>query len=94
MSAPYEVIEKGTPDFPIGLFAQTIYYSFPHHHIEYELFYIDEGECIFGIEGVEYMKEQVRLNKASELVLNSAVPVEVEDETETKTGSGSGAETK
>ena len=46
----------------------------------------------FGIEGVEYMKEQVRLNKASELVLNSAVPVEIEDETET--GSGSGAETK
>ena len=47
-------MEKGTPDFPIGLFSQTIYYSFPHHHIEYELFYIDEGECIFGIENVEY----------------------------------------
>ena len=46
----------------------------------------------FGIEGVEYMKEQVRLNKASELVLNSAIPVKAEDDAET--GSGSGAETK
>ena len=46
----------------------------------------------FGVEGVEYMKEQVRLNKASELVLTSAVPVEADEETET--GSGSGAEAK
>lgn len=46
----------------------------------------------FGIEGAEYMKEQVRLNKASELVLNSAIPVKAEDDAET--GSGSGAETK
>ena len=54
MCQTYETMEKGSPDFPIGLFSQTIYYSFPHHHIEYEVFYLDEGECIFGIEGVEY----------------------------------------
>ena len=53
-SPKYEIMQKGSPDFPIGLFSQTIYYSFSHHHIEYELFYISEGECIFGIEGVEY----------------------------------------
>lgn len=54
MCLQYETMEKGTPDFPIGLFSQTIYYSFPHHHIEYELFYVDEGECIFGVENTEY----------------------------------------
>ena len=54
MCLQYETTEKGTPEFPIGLFSQTIYYSFPHPHIEYELFYVDEGECIFGVENTEY----------------------------------------
>ena len=39
----------------------------------------------FGVEGEEYMREQVRLNKASELVLSTAVPIVVEEETSTVT---------
>ena len=50
MGFEFERIYKGTDEFPIGLFSQNIYIDQAHHHIEYELFYLDEGECFFGIE--------------------------------------------
>lgn len=54
MSVEYEFFDKGEPDFPIGLFSQTIYFDYFHHHIEYELFYIDKGSCIFCIDNAEH----------------------------------------
>lgn len=54
MSQEYEFIERGTESFPIGLFAQTIYLDKPHHHIEYELFYLKDGRAVFGIENQEF----------------------------------------
>lgn len=54
MGYEYEYIEKGSPDFPVGVFSTTIYYPFPHHHIEYEMFCLDEGDCVFSIAGKEY----------------------------------------
>lgn len=37
-------------EFPIGLFSQNAYMEQAHHHIEYEIFYIDSGSVEFGIE--------------------------------------------
>ena len=37
-------------EFPIGLFSQNAYLEQAHHHIEYEIFYIDSGSVEFGIE--------------------------------------------
>ncbi len=37
-------------EFPIGLFSQSTYMEQAHHHIEYEIFYIDSGKVEFGIE--------------------------------------------
>lgn len=54
MSVECTVFEKSEPDFPIGLFSQTIYYDYFHHHIEYELFYLDTGKCIFCIDNTEH----------------------------------------
>lgn len=50
MALNYERMYKGTAEFPIGLFSQTNYLEQAHHHIEYEIFYIDEGSVTFGIE--------------------------------------------
>jgi len=41
---------KGSGDFPIGIFSQSVYLEQAHHHIEYEIFYLDEGSVEFGIE--------------------------------------------
>ncbi|MBQ0166412.1 MAG: AraC family transcriptional regulator [Treponema sp.] len=54
MSVEYEFFDKSEPDFPIGLFSQTIYFDYFHHHIEYELFYLDKGSCIFCIDNTEH----------------------------------------
>ena len=35
---------------PIGVFSQKIYLSKPHHHIEYEIFWLDDGEAEFYID--------------------------------------------
>ncbi len=48
-----ERIYKGTEEFPIGIFSQSNYIPTPHHHIEYELFYLESGEAIFGVENYE-----------------------------------------
>ena len=37
-------------EFPIGLFSQSAYLEQAHHHIEYEIFYIDSGSVEFGLE--------------------------------------------
>ena len=39
-----------TNEFPIGLFSQNAYLEQAHHHIEYEIFYIDKGSVEFGLE--------------------------------------------
>lgn len=57
MSSQYESIQRGTPEFPVGIFAQTIYLNEPHHHIEYEILVISEGRAVVGIEGHEYTLE-------------------------------------
>jgi len=36
-------------DFPIGIFDQNTYFPMSHHHIEYELFYLESGNVTFGI---------------------------------------------
>ncbi|MBR1639851.1 MAG: helix-turn-helix domain-containing protein [Treponema sp.] len=38
-------------EFPIGVFSQTAYLPRNHHHIEYEIFYLDDGRADFCIEG-------------------------------------------
>ena len=50
MAYNWERMYKGTKEFPIGLFSQTNYLEQAHHHIEYEIFYLDEGSVTFGIE--------------------------------------------
>lgn len=54
MSVECDIFENKEPDFPIGLFSQTIYYDYFHHHIEYELFYLDKGKCVFCIDNTEH----------------------------------------
>lgn len=53
MSQELERIYKGSENFPIGIFSQTSYISEPHHHIEYEIFYMQQGEAIIGIDNME-----------------------------------------
>lgn len=54
MSTECDSLTGKDPDFPIGLFSQTIYFDYFHHHIEYELFYLDQGTCIFNIDNTEH----------------------------------------
>lgn len=42
--------ENSIVDFPVGVFSHKIYYSYPHRHIEYEIFWLDEGDADFYIE--------------------------------------------
>ena len=37
-------------EFPIRLFSQSTYLEQAHHHIEYEILYIDSGSVEFGME--------------------------------------------
>ncbi len=37
-------------EFPIRLYSQSTYLEQAHHHIEYEIFYIDKGSVEFGLE--------------------------------------------
>ena len=50
MAYNFERMDKGSAEFPIGLFSQSNYLEQAHHHIEYEIFYIDEGSVSFGME--------------------------------------------
>lgn len=53
MNETFEKLNLGSKEFPIGLFTQNKYVDEAHHHLEYELFYLVEGECTFCIEGKE-----------------------------------------
>lgn len=53
MNQSLERIYKESTDFPIGIFSQTSYISEPHHHIEYEIFYLVSGEAVIGIDNIE-----------------------------------------
>ena len=50
MAYNFERMDKGSDEFPIGLFSQSNYLEQAHHHIEYEIFYLDEGSVSFGME--------------------------------------------
>ena len=50
MGYSYEQMYKESEEFPIGLFSRNVYLEQAHHHIEYEIFYIDEGSVNVGIE--------------------------------------------
>lgn len=54
MEYELESIYSETEDFPIGIFSQTTYMPNPHHHIEFELFYLENGEAICGIDNYEF----------------------------------------
>lgn len=54
MTYEFERIYRGTEDFPIGIFSQNSYLPEPHHHIEYEIFYLDKGEAVVGIDKYEF----------------------------------------
>lgn len=45
-----ENTKKHEFEFPVGVFSQKIYLSKPHHHVEYEIFWLNEGEADFYIE--------------------------------------------
>lgn len=50
MDYKYEHALRASEEFPIGLFSRNSYMEQAHHHIEYEIFYIDQGSVEFGIE--------------------------------------------
>lgn len=54
MGYEFERIYKGSKNFPVGLFNQTVYLSQEHYHMEYELFYLAEGTVDFHIENTVY----------------------------------------
>ena len=69
MSYEFERVYKGTEDFPIGIFSQTSYLEEAHHHIEYELFYIDEGEAVFGLDNYE-----IKIKAGNVVFINPGTP--------------------
>ncbi|MCR4954319.1 MAG: AraC family transcriptional regulator [Treponema sp.] len=50
MAYRYENFNRGSSEFPIGLFSRNAYIEQSHHHIEYEIFYLDSGSVEFGID--------------------------------------------
>lgn len=68
MNEIFEKMDLGSKDFPIGIFTQNRYVDEPHHHLEYELFYLVEGQCIFGIDGKENL-----INKGAIIFLNPGI---------------------
>jgi AraC-like DNA-binding protein len=53
MNQSPEKFFENSDGFPIGLFSSNNYMENEHHHIENELFYLTEGEVIFGIDRYE-----------------------------------------
>ena len=47
---PTNIAVEHSLKIPIGVFSTNAYLSKPHHHIEYELFYLDKGTANFHIE--------------------------------------------
>lgn len=50
MGYDFEGIYKGTEEFPIGIFRQNNYLPRMHHHLEYELFYMSNGNATLQLE--------------------------------------------
>lgn len=57
MNEVYENIDRGSKAFPFSIFTQSYYLEEAHHHFEYEIFFLREGSCIFGVDGHEYQIE-------------------------------------
>ena len=53
MNLEFEFIDRGSNNFPVGLFEQSNYLGEAHHHIEYEIFYLEDGRAVFGVDGRE-----------------------------------------
>ncbi len=49
-------------EFPIRIYSQSTYQEQAHHHIEYEIFYINSGSVEFGIE------DSVAIAKAGDVI--------------------------
>ena len=49
-------------EYPIGLYSRNAYMEQAHHHIEYEIIYIDEGSVSFGVE------DSVTVAKAGDVI--------------------------
>ena len=67
-------------EFPIGVFAQAKYMSSPHHHIEYEIFYLDYGRADFYINGIKntiHPGDTIFLEPETEHCVKSVVEGEV-----------------
>lgn len=54
MGFEFERIYKGSENFPVGLFNQTAYLPQPHHHLEFELFYLVNGTAEFHTQNTVY----------------------------------------
>lgn len=53
MSLRIKEVRKISDSLPIGYYSQNKYLSESHNHLEYEIFILDEGEVLFGIENLE-----------------------------------------
>lgn len=49
-----ESIYKGTVSFPVGIFGQSAYLPEPHHHQEFELFYMTKGSAKITFSDTTY----------------------------------------
>lgn len=68
MCSSFENIEKGTAEFPVGIFDKYRYVSYSHFHMEYELFYLAEGNPM-----VEIGKNSFVMNPGQVLFINPGV---------------------
>lgn len=55
MRTKYEQLPHGTDKFPVAIFSEVIYGALPHHHKEYEVFYLAKGKMRFAIDNYEHM---------------------------------------
>ena len=55
MGYDFESLYKGTASFPVGLFGQNSYIAEPHHHQEFELFYMNKGSAKISYKENEYV---------------------------------------
>lgn len=55
MGYDFESLYKGTASFPVGLFGQNSYIAEPHHHQEFELFYMNKGSAKISYKENEHV---------------------------------------
>lgn len=51
----YEAMPHGVQGLRISVYSEKIYGCLPHHHEEYCLFYMQEGQLLFGVCGEEFI---------------------------------------